>query len=91
MYKFFLSLLVGSSLTYAAMINGVALTVNDEPITLYDIDRTMVINKVSKNEAVSYLVDKILYVSMKPESKDRIFLVRTDIACVSHTNLFVVL
>lgn len=61
MYKFFLSLLVGSSLTYAAMINGVALTVNDEPITLYDIDRTMVVNKVSKNEAVSYLVDKILY------------------------------
>ena len=37
------------------------------------------------------IVDKILSVSMKPESKDRIFLVRTDIACVSHTNLFTVL
>jgi hypothetical protein len=61
MYKLFLSLIVGSSLTYAAMVNGIALTVNDEPITLYDIDRTMAVNKVSKNEAVSYLIDKILY------------------------------
>jgi hypothetical protein len=61
MYKLFLSLIVGSSLTYAAMVNGIALTVNDEPITLYDIDRTMAVNKVGKNEAVSYLIDKILY------------------------------
>lgn len=61
MYKLFLSLIIGSSLTYAAMVNGIALTVNDEPITLYDIDRTMAVNKVSKNEAVSYLIDKILY------------------------------
>ena len=61
MYKLFLSLIVGSSLTYAAMVNGIALTVNDEPITLYDIDRTMAVNKVAKNEAVSYLIDKILY------------------------------
>ncbi len=61
MYKLFLSLIVGSSLTYAAMVNGIALTVNDEPITLYDIDRTMTVNKVGKNEAVSYLIDKILY------------------------------
>lgn len=61
MYKLFLSLIIGSSLTYAAMVNGIALTVNDEPITLYDIDKTMSVNKVGKNEAVSYLIDKILY------------------------------
>lgn len=61
MYKLFLSLIIGSSLTYAVMVNGIALTVNDEPITLYDIDKTMSVNKVGKNEAVSYLIDKILY------------------------------
>lgn len=61
MYKLFLSLIIGSSLTYAAMVNGIALTVNDEPITLYDIDKTMSVNNVGKNEAVSYLIDKILY------------------------------
>ena len=61
MYKLFLSLLVGSSISFASMINGVALTVNDEPITTYDIEKTMEVNKVGKNEAVGYLIDKILY------------------------------
>ena len=61
MYKLLLSLLVGSSLSFAAMVNGIALTVNDEPITIYDIEKTMEVNKVGKNEAVGYLIDKILY------------------------------
>ncbi|NCB12676.1 MAG: peptidyl-prolyl cis-trans isomerase, partial [Erysipelotrichia bacterium] len=61
MYKFFLSLIMGSSLAYASMINGIAITVNDDPITIYDIDRTMAVNKITKNEAVSYLIDKTLY------------------------------
>jgi hypothetical protein len=43
------------------VINGVALTVNDDPITLYDIDQTMVTKNIDKNKAVSLLVDKILY------------------------------
>lgn len=61
MKKLLLSLLVGSTLSFASMVNGIAILVNDEPITLYDIERTMVVNKVTKNEAVSYLIDKILY------------------------------
>ncbi len=61
MYKFFLSLIIGSSLAYASTVNGIAITVNDEPITIYDIDRTMSVNKITKNEAVSYLIDKTLY------------------------------
>jgi parvulin-like peptidyl-prolyl isomerase len=61
MYKLFLALLVSSGILFADTENGIALTVNDEPITLYDIDRTMAVNKVGKNEAVSYLIDKILY------------------------------
>lgn len=61
MYKLFLALLVSSGISFANMINGVALTVNDEPITLHDIDKTMLENKVNKNQAVGLLIDKILY------------------------------
>lgn len=68
MYKLFLSLFIGSSLSFAQMVNGIAITVNDEPITLYDIDRTMAVNKVGKNEAVSYLIDKVLYDQLVQEN-----------------------
>jgi len=61
MYKLLLSLLLGSTLALAGIVNGVALTVNDDPITLYDIDKTMVDKNISKNQAVSLLVDKLLY------------------------------
>lgn len=61
MYKFLLSLALGSTLSFASMINAVALTVNDEAVTLFDIKETMQERKVSKNDAVNYLVDNILY------------------------------
>lgn len=61
MYKLFLALLISSGISFAGMINAVALTVNDEPITIYDVEKTISQNKISKNEAVSLLVDKILY------------------------------
>ncbi|WP_198304249.1 peptidylprolyl isomerase [Arcobacter vandammei] len=60
MNKLLLSLFLGSSLLCAAP-NGIAILVNDEPITIYDIEKTMSVNKISKNEAVSYLIDKALY------------------------------
>ena len=44
MHKFLLALVLGSSLTYASTINGIAITVNDEPITQYDIEKTMSVN-----------------------------------------------
>ncbi len=61
MYKLFLTLLVSSGISFAGVVNGVALTVNDQPITIYDIDKTVSINKISKNEAVGLLIDKTLY------------------------------
>ena len=61
MYKLFLTLLVSSGISFAGIVNGVALTVNDQPITIYDIDKTVSINKISKNEAVGLLIDKTLY------------------------------
>lgn len=45
MYKLFISLVISSGISFAAMINGIAIIVNDEPITLHDIDKTMSVNK----------------------------------------------
>ncbi len=61
MYKLFLAFLFSSAISFAGIINGIALTVNDDPITLYDIDQTMLSKNIDKNQAVSLLVDKILY------------------------------
>ncbi len=61
MYKLFLSLLISSGISFAGMSNGIALTVNEDPITLYDIEKTMSTNKISRNEAVGLLIDKTLY------------------------------
>ena len=43
MYKLFLSLVISSGISFASMINGIAITVNDEPITIYDIEKTATI------------------------------------------------
>jgi len=61
MNKLFLSLLLSTSLSFAAVVNGIAITVNDTPITLYDIEKTAQVNNINKNEAVSMLIDKALY------------------------------
>lgn len=61
MNKIFLSFLLCSSFAFASLINGIALTVNDSPITLYDIDKTMQVNNVDRNQAASLLIDKVLY------------------------------
>jgi hypothetical protein len=61
MYKLFLTFLLCTSISFAGVINGVALTVNDDPITLYDVDQLMVTKNIDKSQAVSLLVDKILY------------------------------
>ncbi|APW64363.1 peptidylprolyl isomerase [Poseidonibacter parvus] len=61
MYKLIIAFLLSSTLGFAGVVNAIALTVNDDPITLYDIDKTMLTKKVDKNQAVSLLVDKILY------------------------------
>ena len=61
MYKLFLTLLISSGISFAGMTNGIALTVNEDPITIYDIEKTMSVNNISKNEAVGFLIDKTLY------------------------------
>jgi len=61
MYKLFLILLISVNMSFAGLINGIAITVNDDPITLYDIDQKMLTENMDKNKAVSSLIDNVLY------------------------------
>ena len=61
MYKLLFSILLTSTLSFAGIVNGLALIVNDTAITMYDIDKTMTENKIDENQAVELLVDKALY------------------------------
>ena len=61
MHKLFLALLISTGISFAEMVNGLALTVNDEPITLYDIEKTMAENNINRNQAAGLLIDKALY------------------------------
>ena len=61
MKKLLATLAVLTSLSYGSLINGIAVTINDMPITLYDIDKEMVSKNLSKKEAVESLFDTILY------------------------------
>ena len=45
----------------AGLVNAVAVVVNDTAITMYDIDKIMGQQNLSQNQAVSKLIDNILY------------------------------
>jgi hypothetical protein len=59
--KVFFTLLLTSSVAIAGMVDAIALVVNDTPITLYDIEKRKVERNLSKEEAVSQLVDEALF------------------------------
>lgn len=61
MKKLFLGLVIASNIVFANVINSVAITVNDQPITFYDIKILMDRQNISKDEAVTKLVDKIIF------------------------------
>jgi len=61
MRKYILSLIVVVSFANAGLINAIGLIVNEEPITLYDIDKTMQERSLSKNDAIKFLIDKKIY------------------------------
>ncbi|RXJ86860.1 peptidylprolyl isomerase [Arcobacter sp. CECT 8985] len=54
-------LLLSTTISFADLVDAVALVVNDEPITLYDIDKRMVDSNLTKKQAVGALIDEILY------------------------------
>lgn len=61
MKKILISLTAFASISYAALINAIAVTINDIPVTLYDIDKEMTEKRVSKKDAVESIFDTILY------------------------------
>lgn len=54
--KFLFTSLFLLSYSFAGLINGIALTVNGEPVTLYDIDRYAQLQGVSKEKATMELL-----------------------------------
>lgn len=61
MKKLFLSILIGASIANAGMVGSVALTVNNDVITTYDIEAKAAQVNGDKNAAVSMLIDELLY------------------------------
>ncbi|MDC0933352.1 peptidyl-prolyl cis-trans isomerase [Arcobacteraceae bacterium] len=61
MNKIILSILLAIVSLQAGLVNAIAITVNETPITLYDIDKEMETKNINKNDAVSRLIDDILY------------------------------
>ncbi|MDC7242672.1 MAG: hypothetical protein PQJ44_01520, partial [Sphaerochaetaceae bacterium] len=61
MKKLILFFLLTYTYTFAGLVNAVAVTVNDNPITLYDIDELMIKSNKTKDEAIKTLIDEKLY------------------------------
>ena len=61
---YLISLIFSLSIAQAELINAIAFIVNDDPITLYDIDKKMETQKLSKDKAVGTLIDEILYTQL---------------------------
>ncbi|MEA3498998.1 MAG: peptidyl-prolyl cis-trans isomerase [Campylobacterota bacterium] len=61
MTKYILGLLLTTTLSYASLVNAIAIIINDTPITLYDIDLKMVNENLTKQQAIEKLMDETLY------------------------------
>ena len=61
MIKKILFFIVLVSSINASLVDGIALIVNNKPITLYDIDQKMQQTNGSKQEVISAIIDNILY------------------------------
>ncbi len=59
--KLLLTFLLLTSSSYASTLDALALVVNDDPITLYDIEKRKVEKNITKEQAVGELVDQALY------------------------------
>lgn len=59
--KNLLALALFANFMYAGMVDAIAVIVNNQPITLFEIDEKMQTNKISKQEALRVLIDDILY------------------------------
>lgn len=61
MKKYILSLLTSFTFAYAGLVNGIAIIVNDTPITLYDINQMAQGKNISEQKAADILIEESLY------------------------------
>lgn len=61
MKKLFISILLTVGILNAGLVDGVALTVNNDAITLFDIDKKMAQTGANKKQAVGMIIDELLY------------------------------
>ena len=61
MSKILLSLFVASSIAFAGLIDAIAIKVNNDIITLADIDTKMQLLNINKQDAVNLIVDEMLF------------------------------
>jgi hypothetical protein len=61
MKKYLVIFLATLTISYAGLVNGIAIIINDTPITLYDIDEKMEKNNILKMQAIDILVEETLY------------------------------
>jgi len=61
MKNIILGILFTTASLYAGLVNAIAITINETPITLYDIDKEIETKQISKGQAVSALIDEVLY------------------------------
>jgi parvulin-like peptidyl-prolyl isomerase len=60
MKKIVTSLAIAATLSFAGLVNGVAITVDNEPITLYDIEKVRDRFKITPSKAAEILVRQIV-------------------------------
>ena len=61
MKKVIFALLISISALFGEFINGIAITVNEDPITLYDIKKLQLEQGITQEQAVSSLIDGVLF------------------------------
>lgn len=61
MNKMIFTLIMAVSISFAGVVDGIALVVNDDPITLLDIEKRKYEQKISKEKAVGQLIDEALF------------------------------
>ncbi len=77
MIKIFISLVLSLQILSAGLVDAIAIKVNDDIVTLYDIDEKMQNNNVNKETAVNMIIDELLF--QQELEKHRIIVSDVDI------------
>ncbi|WP_228254316.1 peptidylprolyl isomerase [Halarcobacter bivalviorum] len=67
MTKLLLVFLTLTTMSFAQLVDAIALTVNDQPITLYDIEKRKVEANLPRDKAVAQLIDEVLFEQLVEE------------------------